>query len=96
MRILDQVVSHQFDSLADNHCCVGLVTGPIRIICALAQIVINFIGLLLSPFTYPCREPNSLWTPSITGIDFLHGIGQVAWGVFDMVPGSSCLCPCVR
>lgn len=76
---------------ASHMLCVGFVTGPLRIIGAIAQIALNSIALLFStiPTALGCFNKNNPFQAQHLvkdiGMSFLH-IGR---GILEFLPGSS-------
>jgi len=76
---------------ASHKLCVGFITGPLRIIGAIAQVALNVIALIFSaiPSALGCfKKDNAFHAKNLlndTGIGFLH-IGR---GFLEFLPGSS-------
>ncbi len=90
MEVLNYKTSRSFDD-AGGTICMGFVTGPMRMIMAITQIVMNILGLFLSlPLTLcGCVQTQSAFHARALGYDGLVGCAELVRGFVETLPGTS-------
>jgi hypothetical protein len=76
---------------ASHKFCAGFITGPLRIIGAIAQIALNAIALIFStiPSRLGCFNKDNTFHAKNLLIDARMGFLHIGRGLLEFLPGSS-------
>ena len=90
MEIIDYLKSETLSDWSAEF-CVGFAAGPLRIIGAIAQIIINAIGTILSAITSCCYllKKESPWHVKKFASHFLYSFVHIGIGIIETLPGYS-------